>query len=83
MDFFEHINQGESYCCDRCNVVELRYDEYINNRKNGFIYCDECYIYIELQKYKCIYCTQERSFRSERLLPFECECGGLTVCLSK
>jgi len=80
MYFFEHINQGESYFCDKCNIVELRYDEYINNYMfNGFTYCDECRNFIKIQKFKCIYCNNEWSIRSERLLHKECECKGLVV----
>ena len=80
MLYYEGINKGELYFCDRCNVVKLREDEYINNHMmNGCRYCDECRCYMKLQKAKCIYCNNEWSKRSERILPFECECGGL-VC---
>lgn len=40
------------YKCDRCKVAELREDEYENNRNARGIYCEECWNYIHLQKYK-------------------------------
>ncbi len=51
MDFYDHLNDGEKYLCDRCGIVELRADEYYSNRKNDFIYCDECFYWIHLQKW--------------------------------
>lgn len=74
----------DNYLCDRCNTQPLTEYEYIyNSMTNGFKYCTECRNYIELKRYKCIYCNNSWSRRSERILPFECKCGGLTVCLTK
>ncbi len=47
--FWDNINQGMVYNCDRCEVVELRADEYENNQRRGFRYCDECWCWIHLQ----------------------------------
>lgn len=82
--FYEGINSGYKYFCDRCGVTKLREDEYTNNHMiNGCRYCDECRCYIKLQVYKCIYCNKSETKRSERILPMVCDCGGLVVCLSK
>jgi len=82
-EFYIGINQGEKYWCDRCNTQPLTEREYVENfMKNGCRYCDECRCWMKLQKFKCIYCLKEWSHRGERLLPFECECGGL-VCRLK
>ena len=51
MDYYDHLNNAEKYLCDRCGTVELRADEYDTNRKNNFIYCDECWCWIHLQHY--------------------------------
>ncbi len=51
MDFYDHLNDGEKYLCDRCGTSQLRGDEYYTNRKNNFIYCDECWNWIHLQKW--------------------------------
>lgn len=67
MDFWDHINIGESYLCDRCNVVELRNDEY-NNKYREFRYCDECFRYINLSKWKCHICNTTGTHRSERTI---------------
>ena len=31
MEYWEGINQGNDYMCDRCNVVKLKVDEYYGN----------------------------------------------------
>ena len=49
--FYEMLNNGFKYVCDRCNVVELRYDEWSNNRNQKGVYCDECWCWIHLQTY--------------------------------
>ncbi len=64
--FWERFNSGMKYLCDRCNVVELRYDEYDTNRNARGIYCDECWCYIHLQTW-----TDEKgthTIRSERIV---------------
>lgn len=54
------LNEGYKYNCDRCEVTQLRDDEYNNNWRlffnpngnNGSIhYCDECWNWIHLQKW--------------------------------
>lgn len=51
MDFWDRINNGETYLCDRCNVVELRFDEFRFNWNAPYHYCDECWNWIHLQKW--------------------------------
>ena len=45
------LNSGMKYFCDRCKVVELREDEWNNNRNIRGVYCDECWCWIHLQKW--------------------------------
>jgi len=66
-DFWNEINQGNYYLCDRCNVSKLRADEYYNNMNKEFRYCDECYNWIRLQ----VWTDDEgntHTLRSERLV---------------
>jgi len=49
--FYELFNLGMKYSCDRCKVVELREDEWANNRNVRGVYCDECWNWIHLQKW--------------------------------
>ena len=76
MEYYEGINQGDSYLCDRCNVAKLHIDEYYGNhnptRDNR--YCNECTTYIILRKWKCDKCESSGTLRNERLLPKVC-CG--------
>ena len=66
--------------CDRCEIVKLDYDEYINNIRaiegsNDFMrYCDECRNYIILKKWNCNTCESSGTMRNERLVPKVC-CG--------
>ena len=52
MEYYEGINQGDWYLCDRCEVTKLRYDEYENNIRDEYKYCDECWTYMHIQEYK-------------------------------
>ena len=55
--FYDHLNNGEKYFCDRCNVAELTEYEYLNNRRDiegsneKFIYCELCRWFVTLQKW--------------------------------
>ncbi len=74
MEYYEGINNGEKYYCDRCNITPLRYDEYTNNHKlnNDTRFCDECTLYMMLRKFKCDICQSKGTMRNERLLPKIC-----------
>lgn len=80
MDFYDHINNGEKYICDKCEVVELREDEFNEYTRNKFHYCEECWNYINLKKWACK-CGNTGTIRSERMLPKTCPCGELTCLL--
>jgi hypothetical protein len=71
--YYDEINQGNNYLCDRCNVSQLRYDEYNTNTRSivdsedKMRYCDECRNYINLQTFT----DKDGNFhtlRSERLI---------------
>jgi hypothetical protein len=73
MSYYEGINQGDYYLCDRCEVAKLRADEFNDNIRaiegsNDFMrYCDECRNYLTLQTW-----TDKQgnfhSVRSERII---------------
>lgn len=73
MEYWEGINQGDDYMCDRCNVVKLRADEFNDNVRDivdstdKMRYCDECRNYINIQTW-----TDKdgntHTLRSERIL---------------
>mgnify|MGYP000420884566 FL=1 len=73
MSYYEGINQGDYYLCDRCNVSKLRADEFNSNVRSivdsddKMRYCDECRNYINLQTFT----DKDGNFhtlRSERLI---------------
>jgi len=47
--FYEMLNNGMKYICDRDHVTVLREDEWNNNRNIRGVYCDECWCWIHLQ----------------------------------
>ena len=80
-EWYEHVRNGWTPLCDRCND-EINKDEYDSNRNERGIYCEKCWNWIHIQKFKCIVRGCKKSIRSEKLLPFEC-CGELMLCLSR
>lgn len=86
----EGLNEGFRYKCDKCKVVDLIDSEfkynwrliYQGNSRVDYHYCDECWNFIHLKKWKCKVCKSTGSIRNERILPMNCGCGG-KICLSK
>ena len=72
MEYYEGINNGDFYLCDRCQVAKLRFDEYYGNVRDivdseeKMRYCDECRNWIILKKWKCEVCNASGTHRSER-----------------
>lgn len=65
--FWDRYNDGLRYMCDKCKVVELKYDEWDSNRNVRGIYCEECWNYIHLQTW-IDENGNTHSLRSERLI---------------
>lgn len=66
-EYWNEINLGNYYLCDRCNVSKLRADEFYENIQGEFRYCDECYNWTRLQ----VWTDNEgntHTLRSERLV---------------
>ena len=74
MEYWEGINQGDDYMCDRCNMVKLSFHEYTDNHNpdTDNRYCQECTNYIIMRKWKCEKCHSSGTLRNERLLPKVC-----------
>jgi hypothetical protein len=73
MSYWEGINQGDYYLCDRCNVSKLRADEFNSNVRSivdsddKMRYCDECRNWINLQHYTDKQ-GNKHTLRSERII---------------
>jgi len=75
-EFKDHVEAGEKYTCDKCDVTLLdgfEYDQYI---KFQYHYCEPCWNYIHLKKGTCDSCGSYMTNRSEKSSIFiTCGCG--------
>ena len=75
-EFKDHVEAGEEYTCDKCDVTLLdgfEYDQYI---KFQYHYCEPCWNYIHLKKGTCDSCGSYMTNRSEKSSIFiTCGCG--------
>lgn len=78
MSFYDYFNDGQRYLCDRCNITELREDEFLTNKRNQYIYCDECWNFIHKIFWKCLICQSTGTIRTEREY-IEKKCCGKIV----
>ena len=75
MDYYDHLNNGETYTCDKCEVVDLSESEYNNYIQFQFHYCELCWNYIHLKTGKCS-CGCIMTNRNEYpLINVTCGCG--------
>ena len=76
-EYYDHLNNGETYTCDRCNTVEVAPYEYLKNIRYQFHYCDPCWNYMHLKKGTCDKCGASMTNRSEQEIMFiNCSCGN-------
>jgi len=75
-EYYDHLNAGEQYTCDKCKTAELgpyEYDQYI---KFQYHYCEPCWNYMRLKKGTCT-CGSTMTNRSEQPSIFiSCGCGN-------
>jgi len=75
-EYYDHLNEGEKYLCDKCNVAELSahdYDQYIQFQ---YHYCEPCWNYLHLKKGKCESCGATHTNRNEYAkIIINCGCG--------
>jgi len=75
-EYYDHLNAGEKYTCDKCKTAELgvfEYDQYI---KFQYHYCEPCWNYMKLKKGTCDSCGNSMTNRSEQeKTSVVCSCG--------
>jgi len=52
-EYYDHLNEGEKYSCDKCGVVNLSANEYDNYIIMQYHYCEPCWNYVHLKKGTC------------------------------
>ena len=76
-EYYDHLNAGEKYTCDRCKTAEIgayEYDQYI---KFQYHYCEPCWNYMQLKKGTCDQCGSTMTNRSEtEKILIKCGCGN-------
>ena len=65
--YYDLINHPDStecglIVCSRCMCQPLTVEQF----ESELSYCDECYNYIHLKKWKCLVCKSSGTLRSER-----------------
>lgn len=79
MDYYDQINDGNKYACDKCEVVNLSEFEFNNYIQYQYHYCELCWNYIHLKKGKCK-CGSTMTNRSEYpSAKITCGCGNEVI----
>lgn len=77
-EYYENLNLGINYLCDKCDVVKLSEKEFIENQKSGKTYCDSCYNWFVLKHGLCDNCGNIKTLRQEyNAVSIKCECGSV------
>ena len=76
-EYYDHLNNGEKYTCDKCQTATLgahEYDQYIVMQ---YHYCELCWNYVHLKKGICDKCGSSMTNRSESETKLiKCGCGN-------
>ena len=76
-EYYDHLNAGEKYTCDRCNTATLGAYEYDQFIKFQYHYCEPCWNYMKLKKGTCDKCGATMTNRNEHAIIFiKCSCGN-------
>jgi len=74
-EYYDHLNNGETYTCDRCKTAKLGAHEYDQYIKFQYHYCEPCWNYMRLKKGTCT-CGSTMTNRSEtEKILIKCGCG--------
>lgn len=77
MSYYEQINEGNKYSCDKCQVAELSAFDYEQYIQYQFHYCELCWNYLHIKKGECNKCGSNYSNRNEYSNIFiTCSCGN-------
>ncbi len=83
MDFYDHINNGEIYSCDRCQKAKLSEHEYENYIVFNDRLCELCWNWIHLKEGKCSECGNKHSIRSiYENFKQKCSCGNVVELIA-
>jgi hypothetical protein len=75
-EYYDHLNEGEKYACDKCDVVNLSGIEYDSYIVMQYHYCEPCWNYVHLKKGTCDSCGSKMTNRNEYASIFiKCGCG--------
>lgn len=75
-EYYDHLNNGEKYTCDKCQTATLGAHEYDQHISFQYHYCEPCWNYIHLKKGTCDSCGSSMTNRSEsETILIKCGCG--------
>jgi len=75
-EYYDHLNAGEKYTCDKCKTAELGAYEYDQFIKFQYHYCEPCWNYMKLKKGTCDSFGNSMTNRSEQeKTSVVCSCG--------
>ena len=78
-EYYDHLNAGEKYTCDKCQTATLGAHEYDQYIKFQYHYCEPCWNYMKLKKGTCT-CGNTMTNRSEQeKTSVVCSCGKEVV----
>jgi len=72
-EWYENVRNGFTPLCDRCNE-NINRDEFFTQRNHRGVYCEGCWNWIHIKKWKCDTCGLTGTLRSEKL-PIKVCCG--------
>jgi hypothetical protein len=82
LEWYEGVRAGLSQFCDRClslnKITNINRDEFFTQRNQRGVYCEGCWNWIHLRKWKCSICQATGTLRNERLLDLN-HCGELVI----
>ena len=78
-EWYENVRNGLSPICDRCadvkgEMTNINIEQFQYNRYGDKTFCEGCWNWIHLKKWKCDTCGLTGSLRSEKL-PIKVCCG--------
>lgn len=79
LEWYENVRNGFIPLCDRCidvkgEATNINIENFQFNRYGDKVYCDGCWNWIHLMKFRCDICKSSGSMRS-KVRPFKLCCG--------
>ena len=76
-EWYENVRNGFTPLCDRCNE-NIDRDSFFNNRNERGVYCEKCWNWIHLKKWKCVVCNSTGTHRGEKTV-LKKHCGEIVL----